>query len=211
MMIGTIAPMSANIKKIYIQQSPAAIIDDIIKQQEQQSGIKYSAEMDKGKISIVATQDRVITGTFRISENVEPYDVLANPLEATRTRSLEELRNRIKVITSDSDTYETKALTQDTESASHYGLLEETVKIEAEDVSKSKRVAEILLKRLNRIQETNKLKLMGDVQFKGGYLFDVEEPVTGMTGRLMIKSCKHSVSNQIHTMELELVLPEDVA
>lgn len=209
--IGIIAPMSAKITKIYIQKSPATIIDDILKQQEQQSGKKYSAEMLQGKISIVPTLDRVIIGTFKLSENSAGVDVLSNPLGATRTRSIEDMKNRIKIITTGTDTYTTTALSEDTDSISRYGLLETTEKVDAADEAKSRQVAKILLERLNRIQETNKLPLMGDVRFKAGYLFDVVEPITGMSGRFMIKTCKHTVSNQIHTMELELVLPEDVA
>lgn len=209
--IGTFAPMNARITKIYIQKSPAAIIDDILQQQEQQSGRKYSAEMVKGAISIVPTLDRVIIGTFQLSENTAAVDVLSNPLEASRSRSIEELKNRIKIITTGTDTYTMTAISEDADSISHYGLLESVEKVDAADVAKSRQVAKILLSRLNRIQENNKLKLMGDVRFKAGYLFDVVEPVTGMSGRFMIKTCKHTVSNQIHIMELDLVLPEDVA
>jgi hypothetical protein len=208
--IGTIAPMSAKITKIYIQQSPAAIIDDIIQQQQNQSGRRYSAEMLLGAISIVPTSNRVIAGTFKLTENVAAIDVLVNPLEVSRSQSIEEMRNRVRIITTGSDTYTTTALSEDIASISRYGLLETVEKIEAADTAKSRQVAKILLARLNRIQESNKLKLMGDVAFKAGYLFDVIEPVTGMNGRFMIKTCKHNVSNQIHTMELELVLPEDV-
>lgn len=210
MVIGTIAPMSAKIKKIYIQKSPSEIIDDIVKQQTQQSGLYYSPEMSKGKISIVPTKDRVITGTWRLAGNIRDADVLADPLDATRTLSIEDMKNRIKIITTGTDTYQTTALAEDTDSISHYGLIEDTEKVDAADVAKSRQVAKILLKRLNRVQETNTLKLMGDVNFKAGYLFDVAEPVTGMTGRLMIKTCKHTVTNQVHTMELGLVLPQDV-
>lgn len=209
--IGTIAPMSAKITKIYIQQSPASIIEDIIKQHQDQSGKRYSAEMVQGAISIVPTLDRVIAGTFKLTENAASVDVLANPLEATRTRSIEEMRNRVKIITTGTDTYTTTALSEDTVSISRYGLLETVEKVDAADEAKSRQVAKILLARLNRIKENNKLKLMGDVAFKAGYLFDVVESVTGMNGRFMIKTCKHTVTNQIHFMELELVLPEDVA
>jgi len=211
MMIGDIAPMNAKITKIYIQQSPAAIIDDILKQQEQQSGKKYSAEMTKGRISIVPTLDRVIKGIWKLTNLTNEIDVMTNPLEATRTRSIEDLKNRINIITAGSDTYQLEAVEQDADSILHYGLLEDTQKIEAADIAKSRQVAKVLLARLNRIQEDNKLKLMGDVQFKAGYLFDVVEPITGISGRFMIKTCKHTVTNQIHTMDIDLVLPGDVA
>jgi len=52
--------------------------------------------------------------------------------------------------------------------------------------------------------------LMGDVAFKAGRLLDVTEPITGMNGRYIIVKAKHTVKNQIHTMNLELALPEEV-
>ncbi|HZG79958.1 MAG TPA: hypothetical protein VEZ13_04205, partial [Brevibacillus sp.] len=91
-----------------------------------------------------------------------------------------------------------------------FGLLEDVYKIDAEDEAKAREVARILLQRLARIHETNSIKLMGDVAFKAGRLFDVTEPVTGMQGRFMITSVNHEVRNQVHTMQLELALPEDV-
>ncbi|WP_446684888.1 XkdQ/YqbQ family protein [Cryptosporangium minutisporangium] len=51
---------------------------------------------------------------------------------------------------------------------------------------------------------------MGDSTVKAGRVLDVNEPLTGMSGRYMIMTAKHTVSNQIHTMDLELVLPEEV-
>lgn len=209
MVIGTIAPMNAKIKKIYIQQTPASILDDILTQQKQQSGHDYSPEMVMGAISIVPTLDRVIQGTFTLAGVTA--DVTANPLDAKRDRDLTTLRNRIKIITSKSNTYAVEAVVQDTGSASKYGLLEETFKIDSADAAKSRQVAKILLSRLNRIQESNTLTLMGDPAVKAGYLINITEPLTGMSGQFLIKHAKHTVAGDVHTMQIDLVLPQDVA
>ena len=211
MPIGNITDMATSINKIYIQKSPAEIIQDIIKEHERQSGIKIFPEMRSGKIFIEKMRDMVVIGRFRYAANVGSSNVLDFPIGAERTRSIEEMRNRIKIILSQDDNFETVALEQDTPMASKYGLLEETYKIDVEDVAKARQVARILLQRLSKVHETNSLTLMGDVSFKAGRLFDVVESTTGMKGRFMITNCKHEVAGSLHVMNLILTLPEDIA
>jgi hypothetical protein len=216
MPIGSIAIMRTMVDQIYIQKSPANIIDEIIKLEEKKTGQKYTGELRQGKLYIEPMKDLIIKGTFRVSGNVEEYDVLTNPLSAERTRSIEDMRNRIKVIAEldhkkkEKASYVTTAIEQNADLISQYGLLEETVKVDAEDAAKSREVARILLSRIGKIHESNTLKLIGDVTFKAGRLFVVNEPITGMNDTFMIKTCKHDVLNQIHTMSLELVFPEEV-
>jgi hypothetical protein len=215
--IGNIAPMRTIIDKIYIEKSPAFNINDIIKLEESKTGVKYTAELRQGELYIEPMKDLIITGTFKQADNLGERDVMTNPLGAERTRSIVDMRNRIKVIIqSDNNdkqkaSYITTAIEQNESLISRYGLLEETIKLDAEDAAKSREVARILLSRMGKVHESNTIKLMGDVDFKAGRLFVVDEPITGINGTFMIKTCKHNVSNQIHTMSLELVFAEDVA
>ncbi len=209
--IGNITDMATRINKIYIQKSPAEIMQDIIRQHERQSGIKIFPEMRLGRAHIERMRDMIVIGRFRLAANIARNNVLDNPIGAERTQSIEEMRNRVKIILSKNDAFQTIALEQDTPMATRYGLLEETFKIEEEDAAKARQVARILLKRLSRVHETNALTLMGDAAFKAGRLFDVVEPVTGMEGRFMITNCKHEVASGFHIMNLTLTLPEDIA
>jgi len=216
MLIGSVPQMGTIIDEIYLEKSPAEIIEDIYKRHERASGKRYNVEMRQGKIYFEEMKDLVITGTFKLAENIDPVDVLANPLGADRTRTIESMRNRVKILIERDEKektkpkYEVVATAQDENLIKKYGLVEDVFKIDAEDAAKAREVARILLKRLARIHETNSIKLMGDVAFKAGRLFDVTEPVTGMQSRFMITAAKHEVKNQIHTMQLELALPEDV-
>lgn len=216
MLIGEIPPMNTIIDEIYLEKSPAEIIDDIYKRHERATGKRYNVEMRQGKIYFEEMQELIIKGTFKLADNIPPEDVLSNPLGADRTRSIEEMKNRVKILVErdesnkDQAKYEVVAAAQNEELIMKYGLLEDVFKIDVEDIAKAREVARILLERLARIQETNTLKLMGDTAFKAGRLLDVEEPVTGMSGRFMILSVKHRLESQIHTMEVELVLPEEV-
>jgi len=216
MLIGNIPEMPTKIDEIYIEKSPAEIIEDIYKRHERASGKRYNVEMRQGKIYFEEMKDLVIRGTFKLADNIAAADVMANPLGADRTRTIESMRNRVKILVEHDDKEKTKpkyeivAHAQDEGMIQKYGLLEEVFKIDAEDAAKAREVARILLQRLARIHETNSIKLMGDVAFKAGRLLDLDEPITGMKQRFMITSAKHEVKNQIHTMQLELALPEDV-
>lgn len=210
MPIGSILDMPTIVNRVFIQKSPAEIIREIIKQFEQQTGKQVVAELRQGKLYIENMRDMLVLGTFKLASNIEAVDVLLNPLGADRNRSIEEMRNRIKIILANQDNFETIALEQDTAGAEKYGLLEETFKIDEEDAAKARQVARILLRRLSKIHETNTITLMGDIAFKAGRLFDVVEPLTGMKGRFLITQCKHEVKQNIHTMQLTLTNPENV-
>jgi len=218
MLIGNVPAMSTKVEAIYIQKTPAEIIEEVLKLHEQASGDRYVVDMEKGRIYIKEMRDMIITGTFQLADNLTRNNVLDNPLEAQRTRSIEALRNRIKIMIERDDKdvdkthpkYEVVAAKEDAALIKKYGLLEETYKIDVGDVAKARKVAQILFARTSRVQETNTIKLMGDVAFKAGRLLKVNEPITKMSGTFMIVAVKHAVTNQIHTMDVELAWPEDV-
>lgn len=219
--IGHIITMPTRVDHIYIEETPSKILNEIIDKVEASEGYTINGEMRQGKIYLEKHKDLVIKGRFRLAENLQYHDNLSAISDPSRTRSIEDMRNRIRLIIDDtieSDnedeediaSYIETALAQDDKLIERYGLLEETIKMDIEDSAKARQAAKILLERLGRIHETNSIKLMGDIRFKAGRLFDVIEPVTGMNGRFLISQAKHKITKHIHTMDLELVLPDEV-
>lgn len=211
MLIGKIAPMNSIVDELYLEKSPAEIIDDIYKREEKKTGKRFNVEMRKGKIYFEDMKDLLIKGTFRQADNLPRLDVMNTPLGADRSRTISTMRNRVKIIIDKGKSqYVVAAMVQDKALISKYGLLEEVYKIDLEDEAKARESARILLQRLGRIHETNSISLVGDVAFKAGRLLDVTEPTTKMKGRYMITAVKHTVVNQNHVMDLDLALPEEV-
>lgn len=209
--IGKIITMPTLIDHIYIKETPAKILNEIIEKVEASEGYKVNGEMREGKIYLEKRKDLLITGKFNIGKYTQNFDVTHAISEPSRTRSIEEMRNRIRLYIEDEEVeYIVTAQVQNDALISRYGLLEETIKMDIEDSAKSKQAAKILLERMGRVHETNSVKLMGDIKFKAGRLFDIKEKVTGIDGRFMIASAKHKYTNGIHTMDLELVLPSEV-
>ena len=209
--IGNMLQMPTRVNGIYMIKTPGKIIQDIVENVELKEGYAINAEMREGKIYFEKRSDLLIEGRFRLADNIKYEDILSAISDPKKNRSIVPMRNRIRLIVEDEETeYEVTAQKEDEDMIRKYGLLEETIKIDAEDAAKSRQVARMLLKRLSKVHETNEVSLFGDIRFKAGRLFDVFEPVTGINNRFMIVSAKHNVKNNLHTMDLELVLPDEV-
>lgn len=205
MPIGSILNMSPVIKKIYIEESPAAIISDIISQVEKQLGYKIRMEVRNGKLHIEKQNDLIVTATFQLADNIMKNNVTDAVGEPTRYRSIEEMRNSIKILVrGEKDTYTVKATADDKSLISQYGLLQHTETIDEEDIAKARTIANNKLKELGRVFEDNSIRLIGNDDVRAGRIMELTEPITGLTGKWLIKSVMHSISGGQHYMDVNL-------
>src|SRR5690625_1237648 len=99
--IGNIPYMPTIIDQIYIEKSPAHILNDIITTVENAEGYRINGEMREGRIYLERHTDRIIQGRFRLADNLPEQDVLTAVSEPKRTRSIADMRNRIRLIIDD--------------------------------------------------------------------------------------------------------------
>lgn len=198
--IGSIASMSLPISKIYPGETGADIIKDILEQVQQATGIKYRMEMRGGKLYIEKQQDLLIKAAFKLADNIGAVDVTEAISEPHRKRSIEEMRNSIKIISDNKVLAEVKndALIK------QYGLLQDVQSIDQKDLAKAKQVASNLLKDLGKIFEENSINVLGDDRVRAGRIIEVTEQITGMSGKYLIKDVTHTINNGLHTMQLGL-------
>ncbi|WP_156816995.1 XkdQ/YqbQ family protein [Salsuginibacillus kocurii] len=195
-----IAQMATQINKIYSSENLAAIIEDILEQVQNETGTKYIHEMRFGEFFVYAAVDMVIEPKFQLAENLTTRDIKDMVASPTRNRSIDDLKNRVQIVHNDSQ------ITQltDQPSVDEYGLLSHIEDIQDEDVSRARQIARNKLDELSKVSEENSIETMGNDQVLAGRMIDIEEPITGMTGRYMITSVQHTVSNGIHRMNLDL-------
>jgi hypothetical protein len=199
---GEIANMPTIVDKIYTDKTIYDIIKDIIEQVQLETNIKYLLEMRLDKLYIVKREDLLIKSTFKLADNLPTYNnIISNP---SRKRSIEEMRNSIKIITTNDDNVTVVATAKNDELIARYGLLQEIESIDEEDIAKARNIARNLLIDLGKVFEENSIDMMGDDNVKAGRLIDIEETITGMSGRYLIKSTNHNLSNGIHRMSLDL-------
>jgi len=198
--IGSIAPITTVINKIYNDKAVSDIIKDILDKAEKEKGTKYSMEMRQGKLYIEDQKDLVIKPTFKLADNVEAYDIADSISNPSRKRTIEDMKNSIKIISGDKIAAEKR----DDNLINKYGLLQEVVPIDEKDSAQARNIAQNMLKELGKIFEENSVEMLGNDDVKAGRIIEIEEPVTGMKGQYLIKDVTHTLTNGVHRMQVGL-------
>lgn len=198
--IAQITNIATKIDQLYINETISDIIRDILEQAKNENGKRYTMEMNKGKFNLYQSAEMVVKPRFNLANNlslVNGASAISNP---SRRRSIENMRNNIQIVC------DNKVVTtlSDQSSIQKYGMLSDTIEIQADDISKARNIARNTLNELGRVFEENSIEMIGDNSVLAGRTIEIEEPVTGMTGRYLIKNVVHNVRNGIHKMSLEL-------
>lgn len=194
--IGKMENISTGITKIYKNNSVAEIIEDILKQVNQELGIKYLLEIVDGEF-ILEKSKKI---TVQAKNNI--YGV------PNIKKSITSMKNCIKVISNEQETTSIYAEIKDKESINLYGQLQEIIEVDPDkDISKVRNIAATKLKELNKIATSANLDIKGHDDIKAGRLLEIELPYYNLIGKFLIKSCNHrfSKSNHICSVELEVI------
>lgn len=189
-----IVSIPTKITKIYKDEAISAIIDDILEQAEQEQGIKYFKEMQVDTIVINKLQDMKINPKILIGADF------------TINSSIEEMKNKILVVSSGESNNSIFAIGQDKSSQVKYGLLQEVESIEDKNIAQAKNIAVNLLKARNKIFKDTSIPLIGvkDAEtIKANRLIELNVG-NKLKGWYRIKSASHSLSNGKHTINIEL-------
>lgn len=198
-----IANMPTMIKQIY-KVEVSSIINDIMDQVKKETGSKYRMEMVDDVLTIRKQTDLLINPTVRLSSVTPLFPVTAAISNPIRSISMEDMKNKVIVATSDDTSTKIYAESSDTNSIKKYGLLTEVITVDAKNESQARNLAKNTLTDLNKFLEDNSLDLIGHDDIKSGRLIDINEPISGIVGRYLIKSASHSESNGIHRVSVQL-------
>lgn len=187
-----VTSIPTKIKKIYKSETVSEILKDILTIAEKQTGKKYRFEMRGDKLTVFVWTD------IFVKANV---DWISNP---QRSLSIGNMKNSIEIVSGDEKKIKVMASAKDNASIKKYGLLHHSESIDDKEKSKSKQVANNLLKEFNKIQESGSVSLLGNYEARAGRSIKLDEPVTGLKGDYYIKDASHSIANGIHLMSLGL-------
>ncbi|MCG7410570.1 hypothetical protein MH117_24545 [Paenibacillus sp. ACRRX] len=199
-----IAPIKTAITKIYKDMTVSDIIKDILEQATQETKHKYRIEMDKDILTINKMADLVINPKVRLSANTPLVPITSMISSPSRSRSIEEMKNNILIVSSNEESSKVLASIKSASSIARYGQLTEVVSVDEKNEAQARNIASNILSELNRITEDVSIELLGHDDVRAGRILVVDEPITGIKGRYVIKSANHSVSNGIHKVSVDL-------
>lgn len=153
--IGIIDKVGVEIDKIYFNSSAGGVIKDIIKIIEAKKGIKFHFYFRDGKFHFRRETDSI--STFEVDFFNRKYNAMDLSKDMSVSRSIENLKNSIKVVIKNNGTEYKTVESKDQNNIDKYGLLQKVEIIEADNPNDSKSIADNLLKKRNLVEEKVKI------------------------------------------------------
>ncbi|MCD7779750.1 MAG: hypothetical protein LUH05_03665 [Candidatus Gastranaerophilales bacterium] len=204
---GSIIDISYKISKIYKNTAISDIFKELLEFAIQKGlSNQYYFDCKNGKVNLFQYQlnDSLcgyVANIYKLksTDTITSYDI---------SSSIEEMKNKIKVISSvtkNKQTSVTERYTTSAENTEEYGILQEIIETDTETLSASCRMlAENKLKELNVITEEITLSVLGDYQMRKGIYFLIENTTLDLSGYYLIKSSSHSIQGSIEKVNINI-------
>lgn len=195
---GDISNISTSISKLYYSNTIAEIINDILKQVNEELGIKYKLEFIDNKFNVNPFKKVNVSFKYKQTGN------------ESISESILEMKNRILVTSNEQESTEILATAEDINNIEKYGSLQEIINVEPnKDEAKVRNVAKMKLKELNKVFKTVSLEGFGDDEFRAGRVVYLNNPKLKLYGEYLINSCVHTWRKGEHIVNLEVELFEE--
>ena len=196
--VGDISNISTSISKLYYSNTIAEIINDILKQVNEELGIKYKLEFIDNKFNINHFKKVNVSFRYRQTGN------------ESISESILEMKNRILVTSNEQEASEILAIAEDINNVEKYGSLQEIINVDPDkDEAKVRNIAKMKLKELNKVFKTVTLEGFGDDEFRAGRVIYLNNTKLKLYGEYLIKSCVHTWRKGEHIVSLEVELFEE--
>lgn len=181
------------INHIYVDEI-GNIIDDMLNQAEKDQGVKYFKEIVANKLIVKKLIDMVIT----------PKIIL--PKDITIRSSIEEMKNKITIVSGNDDNASIIATAEDTSQQGYYGVLSHTESVDETDAAKAQNIADNLLKEKNKIFKSTSFDVTGvkDAETIRANRMIYLHAGTRLNDFYKIKSAAHTLSKGVHKVNISL-------
>lgn len=193
---GNIVEIPTIITTIYKNKSLSEIIDDILDQSEKDQGIKYFKEIEGDILYVRKLEEMKITPNILL------------PKEVNIKSSIENMKNRIQIISNSEDNNSIIATAEDTSQQWWYGVLSDMEEVEDKDIAQAQNIANNKLEELNRIESScslsdimcldstaDSIKSNRMIYLKAG---------TRLDGYYKVKSATHTLVKGLHKVSIDI-------
>lgn len=186
--------IDTKVTKIYNGETIANIIDDLLKQATNDTGLKYRREYNYGSLYVNAMNNLKMIWKSKPLVSDFSYD-----------ESIDNLANRVVVLSSSEKNTTVYAEAKNEESIKMYGQYTHYEKVDDKKKAKAQKIAETKLKELSKTFEKATVTLLGDNYIRSGRIIKFEQPEIGLYGEYLVEHCTHNYNGSLHTMEVEVI------
>lgn len=186
------------VTKIYNGETISNIIDDLLKQATNDTGLKYRREYNYGSLYVNAMNNLKMVWKSKPLVSDFSYD-----------ESIDNLANRVVVISSSEKNTTVFAEAKNEQSIKMYGQYTHYEKVDDKKKAKAQKIADTKLKELSKTFEKATVTLLGDNYIRSGRIIQFEQPEIGLYGQYLVNHCNHNYNGSLHTMECEISKEEE--
>lgn len=186
------------VTKIYNGETIANVIDDLLKQATNDTGLKYRREYNYGSLYVNAMNNLKMIWKSKPLVSDFSYD-----------ESIDNLANRVVVISSSEKNTTVYAEAKNDESIKMYGQYTHYEKVDDKKKDQAQSIANTKLKELSKTFEKATVTLLGDNYIRSGRIIKFEQPEIGLYGEYLVEHCTHNYNGSLHTMECEVIYNDD--
>lgn len=212
--IGVIEATNTNIDKFYFAVSIGSIIKEIIDNIKSLEGKEYEFFYEKGFFNFKARdKEKVLSGNLKpisyirgknLDKNFNALDYIKYP---TYSKSMEKMKNSVKVYTQKGNNYIQLGESKDKKSIERYGLLQEVISVKESEAQINKNKAENILKKSNRLSEKLSIEIpFIDEIIKPGKVLELDYEELKINGLFEVSSVVYKISSKNLRIESKMEL-----
>lgn len=196
--IGYIAPMPTKISKIYNGEVLSDCLADIIRQVEEDIAKNFRMEIRENRLYVELYSNLVVKVSFKLAENLAPFDQTKVPADERCWKSIADMANTVKVVSSGEQTSQVIAEASDSAAIKKYGMMQKVQRETDRNSAQAGNMAKNILLERNRVGGGKTVTLLGDDNVRSGRILNYQG------NAYLIRSCSHSYDKGMHTMTLDL-------
>ncbi len=191
---GDIIDIPTIINTVYKNKTRGEIIDDILKQSQQDQGIEYFKEIEATTLYIRKVQDMKINPNILLPKDISPES------------SIENMKNRIQIISNSESDTSIIATAEDTSKQDWYGILTDMQEVDDKNIAQAQNIANNALSEANKIERSCSLEIKvldGGEDIKANRLIYLNAG-SRLCGYYKIKSANHTLNKNSHKVNLTI-------
>lgn len=187
------------VTKIYNGDTISKIIDDLLKLATDELGKKYRREYNYGKLYINAFDN------LKMIWDSEPL-----VSDFSQEFNCDGMANKVVILSGNEKSTTVVATAENKESQKKFGTYVHYEKVDDKKKAKAQNIANNKLQAMAYPKKSIKCTLLGDNYVRAGRILKFNQPNISMVGEYLVTHCSHSYDAGKHTMEVELILNDEV-
>ncbi|WP_128895030.1 XkdQ/YqbQ family protein [Longirhabdus pacifica] len=194
---GTIVDTTYNIPKLLLRDRTLwDMMKTALAETEDHTGKKYILSSKQGKLHLLDVAEEEVE--WKLEQGV-------NILSASHSKSIEEMKNKIKILSNDNKKKPMEVVKEDASLAKKYGTMQHLQYVGMDKKKEGmKQLANQLLKQRGKVTHETHLEALGNEAVIAGTVVNIQAGMTKMEGLYDVITDQHTFENGLHNMSLTI-------